>query len=146
MSAVGGVVLAIVMGSPMYLIFSCVGVAAAVASTLSRRVGDRQRRRRLAAESRRDLERFAGDVIAQRDARRAYQRATAPTIAAALQIARDHSAELWARRADHDDAFTVSLGWGTMAFAVEVDCPESELSVDAAAIVDRHRSASTTYP
>ena len=52
LSVVGGVVLAIVLGHPMYLIFSCVGFAAAVGSALSRRVGDRKRRRRLAAESR----------------------------------------------------------------------------------------------
>ena len=59
MSAVAGVVLAVVLGSPMYLIFSCVGVAAAIGSTLSRRVGDRRRRRRLAG--RRD-----DDVVSER--------------------------------------------------------------------------------
>ena len=35
LSVVGGVALAVVMGHPMYLIFSCVGFAAAVVSALS---------------------------------------------------------------------------------------------------------------
>ena len=51
----------------------------------------------------------------------AHQRATAPTIAAALRVVRDLSAELWARRADHADGFTVSLGWGTMTWEVRVE-------------------------
>ncbi len=69
-SVVGGVALAIVLGHPMYLIFSCVGFAAAAGSALSRRVGDRKRRRRDAAESKRDRERFAREVAAQHDGRR----------------------------------------------------------------------------
>ena len=137
-SVVGGVALAIVLGHPMYLIFSCVGFAAAAGSALSRRVGDRKRRRRYAAESKRDRERFAREVAAQHDGRVAHQRATAPTIAVALRVVRDLSAELWARRADHADGFTVSLGWGATAWEVRVNGSAGELSEDGAAIVDRH--------
>ncbi len=140
MSMVGGVVLALVMGHPMYLIFSAVGFAAALVSALGTRVGDRRRLRRSTAESERDRQRFATGVAAQQAAAIAHQRAAAATIASALQVVRDLSAELWARRADHHDGFTVSLGWGTMAWSAVVDCSPGELSTDAEAIVERHRS------
>ena len=104
MSMVGGVALAVVMGHPMYLIFSAVGFAAAVVSALAHRVGDRRRRRRCTAESERDRQRFANVVAAQHAAAVAHQRATAPTLASALQVVADLSSELWARRADHHDA------------------------------------------
>ena len=138
LSVAGGVLLAIVLGNPMFLMFSCVGFAAAVGSALSRRVGDRKRRRRHAAESKRERERFAREVAAQHSARLVHQLATAPTIAAALRVVDDLSAELWARRADHADGFTASLGWGAMPWDVRVDGPTCELSADAAAIVDSH--------
>jgi DNA segregation ATPase FtsK/SpoIIIE, S-DNA-T family len=138
LSVVAGVVLAIVMGHPMYLIFSCIGVTAAAGSALSRRVGDHRRRRLDAAESRRDYERFIREVAAQHEAREAHQRGSAPTIAAALRIVGDLSSELWARRANHVDGFTVSLGWGSMNDDVLL-AGAAELSAEAAAIVDRHR-------
>jgi S-DNA-T family DNA segregation ATPase FtsK/SpoIIIE len=140
MSMVGGVALALVMGHPMFLIFSAVGFAATVVSALGTRVDDRRRRRRRTAESERDRQRFASVVAAQHAAAVAHQRATAPTIASALQVVADLSSELWARRADHHDGFTVSLGWGAMAWSAVVDRSGGELSTDAEAIVERHRS------
>ena len=70
MSVVGGVVLAVAMHHPMYLIFSCLGFVAAVVSALGTRLGDRRRRRRGVAESLRDVERFGREVAAQHDAAR----------------------------------------------------------------------------
>ena len=138
LSVIGGVVLAVVMRQPMFLIFSCVGFVAAAGSALSQRIGDRKRRRRNAAASKRERERFAAEVAAQHAARLVHQRATAPTIASALGVIGELSAELWARRADHTDAFTVSVGWGTMAWDVRLDHSVDELTADAAAIVNRH--------
>ncbi len=86
LSVIGGVVLAVVMRQPMFLIFSCVGFVAAAGSALSQRIGDRKRRRRNAAASKRERERFAAEVAAQHAARLVHQRATAPTIASALGV------------------------------------------------------------
>ena len=69
MSVVGGVVLAVAMHHPMYLIFSCLGFLrcrAVGARNVS--LGDRRRRRRGVAESLRDVERFGREVAAERDA------------------------------------------------------------------------------
>ena len=137
-SVVGGVVLAVVIGHPLYLVVSALGVAATVGPALGRRLGDRRRRRRHAAESQRDWDRFAQDVAAQHAARREHQCRTAPTIATALRAVRELTSDLWSRRADHPDGFTVSLGWGTMAWSVDIGGPASALSPDAAALVDRH--------
>ena len=138
MSVVGGVVLAVAMHHPMYLIFSCLGFVAAVVSALGTRLGDRRRRRRGVAESLRDVERFGREVAAQHDARAAHARSTSPTVAAALRVVTDLTSELWARRADDDDAFAVSLGWGSMPWTADLARSGADLSAAAMAIIDRH--------
>ena len=138
LSVIGGVALAIVLGHPMYLIFSGIGFVTVVGSALGTRLGDRQRRRRQSAESARDEERFAAAVAAQQVAGAAFQRATAPTIDAALAAVRGPSSELWARRGSHADGFAVTLGWGTMPWEARIAGPADELSSTALTIVERH--------
>ena len=136
-SVLGGVVLAVVMHHPMYLIFSCLGLVGAVTSALGSRVGDRRRRRRDAVESTRDRERFRREVLAQRDERADHERSTAPTIARVLRIVDELTSGLWSRRAGDPDAFAVSLGWGSMPWDVCLDGPTADLSPGAMSIIDR---------
>ena len=138
LSVIGGVVLAFVLRHPMYLIFSGIGFVTVLGSALGTRLGDRKRRRRQTAESAHDEQRFAAAVVAQQKVRAAFQRATAPTIDAALAAVGGSSSELWARRGSHADGFAVTLGWGTMPWTASVAGSTDELSPAAAAIVDRH--------
>ncbi len=140
LSVAGGVTLAIVIGHPIYLILSCVGLITAIGSALSRRVRWRRLRRHSAADTRRDLERFAADLAAQRSACADHQRRSVPSLAAILQCAGSLTDELWARRADHPDAFAVALGWGEVAWDARVDCTDGELVTGGAG---GRRSAST---
>ena len=129
LSVVGGVTLAIVMGHPIYLIFSAVGFVAAVVSALGRRVGDRRRRRRSAAESERDRQRFAADVAAQHAAprwltsgqrRRRSPRSCRSSLTSPTSCGRGVPTT--------PTPSPSSLGWGAMAWSAVVDRPAGELS------------------
>ena len=59
----------------------------------------------------------------------------------ALLVAGALTDEVWARRADHHDAFTVTLGWGALAWHPHIaddEATKGGLSTEATAIVDRH--------
>ncbi len=150
-SLIGGVVVAVVMRNPMFLVFSAVGALVALATRLGVRTTERRRGRRVTAERRRAVGRFADEVAARRDAWAAFHRATAPTIGDALDdlgLGRAIGAEgqpalratVWNRRAGHDDAFRVVLGWGEVTadlVAGSVDVPaDCELMVTRAARFD----------
>ena len=139
MSMVGGVVLALVMGHPMYLIFSAVGFAAAVVSALGTSV--------IAATApthRRDRNVIAnGSPPASPPSRRPRslingpRRRRSPPRCGLSVTSRPSCGR---GGPEHPDGFTVSLGWGTMAWSAVVDCSPGELSTDAEAIVERHWS------
>ena len=57
----------------------------------------------------------------QREARWRHHLAATPTVAAAVAEATSVGAGVWARRADHADAFSVTLGWGPVAWELAVD-------------------------
>lgn len=118
LSVVGGVVVALVMRNPMFLVFSAVGFLVAVGSRLGGRASDRKQRKRRAGEAKRARERFAEEVAEQRSNRLRFHRSIAPTIEATLAAARSMTDEVWSRRASHDDAFTVAVGWGSESWTV----------------------------
>src|SRR5690606_25519513 len=121
LSVLGGVVIAVVMRNPLFLVFSAVGLLVAVGSRLSGRWARRTELRQRRASSRLERERFAAALAAQRADRAAYHRAVAPIVHDAVVAARERHATLWARRADHDDAFAVTLGWGRVTWRPAID-------------------------
>ena len=80
-----GVVVAVVLRNPMYLVLSGVGGLVALATGLVRQASDRRRHRRSSVERRQEVERFIGGLGDRRRARAAFERETTPTIGDALE-------------------------------------------------------------
>jgi S-DNA-T family DNA segregation ATPase FtsK/SpoIIIE len=139
LSSVGAIALAVIARQPLYLILGGAALLAAIGATVHRRLRDRTSLRRRTAESRRDVDRFAADIAAQRDARLALQRRIVPPLAEVLKIAGDLGHDVWARRAAHPDCFAVALGWGEVPWEATIGSATGELSADAQAHVERHR-------
>ncbi len=134
LSVLGGVVIALVMRNPLFLLFSAVGLLVALGTRLSGRLARRKEERRHRVTSRQERERFVADIAAQRSERAAYHRAVSPLANEAVAAAVGAQGALWERRADHDDAFGVTLGWGTVRWTPVIDGAAE--SADLAAIVD----------
>ena len=133
LSILGGIAVAVVMQNPMFLVFSGVGFVVAIGNRLGGRLSDRKQRKRLAGDARRERQRFADQVAAQRSAFIAHHRAAATTIDATISAVRQLNAHVWCRRSDHDDAFTATLGWGSVDWSVALG--QGEMSAEADAVV-----------
>ena len=105
--------IAVVMGSPMFLLFGAVGVLASVGMWLAGRIGAARDGRRAGARRAGDVAAFAAAVEEQRAARWLHHVAVNPGVAEAITAGSTLRADVWSRRLDHDDAFRVTLGWGT---------------------------------
>lgn len=138
LSVVGGVVIAVVMKNPMFLLFSVVGLFVSLGSRLSGRITRRKEERQRRVSSRQERERFIAAVAAQRSNRAAYHRAVSPLVSDAVAVALESRSALWERRAEHDDAFGVTLGWGAVRWTPEiagaVEPPELAAIVDGASL------------
>lgn len=134
LSVVGGVAIAVIMRNPMFLLFSAVGLFVSLGSRLSGRLTRRKEERQRRLTSRQDRERFIAAVATQRSARSAYHRAVSPLAHEAVAVALHGRAALWERRAEHDDAFGVTLGWGAVSWEPSIDGDIEP--ADLAAIVD----------
>lgn len=117
-TAVGAVVVAVVMGSALFLVFAAVGLLAALGMWVASRVGAARDGRRSRANRDRDVAEFGAAVHAQRDARWRHHLATTPGIAEAVAAATTTRADVWCRRAGHDDVVRVSIGWGPVEWDV----------------------------
>ena len=85
-----------------------------------------------------ELAAFTAAVREQRAARWQHHVATTPSVAEAIAAATTRRADLWARRADHDDAFRLTLGWGVVEWEVVVDRtggPTSAAHVEPATVL-----------
>ncbi len=120
-SLAGSVAIAVVMGSPIYLLFGAMAVLAAVGMFVAGRIGAFRDGRRAGATRDRDVAAFTTAVREQREERWRHHVATSPSLAEAIVAATTVRADVWARRADHDDAFRVTLGWGPVEWAVVLD-------------------------
>lgn len=138
----GGVLVAVVLRNPMFLIFSAMGFLVAVGTRVAGRIADRKKRRHDAAAARRAQERFAEQVAAQRAERVVFHRAIAPTIETTLAAAASLTDVVWSRRTPHDDAFSVAIGWGTESWTVRVGpgslTPETDAVIRRAQRLDGH--------
>ncbi|MGY1637738.1 FtsK/SpoIIIE domain-containing protein [Geodermatophilus sp. SYSU D00742] len=122
--ALGGVVLAWLLGAPHFLFFALLSPVVAVGTWLSDRWTGRRSRRRTAAAHAAEEERAETRLRAalRTDARAA--RAANPDLATLTRAARRRAAPLWQRRRGDGDALTVRLGNGVGASAVT--CVQAE--------------------
>ena len=117
----GSVAVAVVMGSPMFLVLGVAGALASVALWVTGRIRAARDDRQEGRMAECDRASFAAAVAAQRDARWRHHLAVAPTLSAAVAEATSIGPGVWARRAGHADAFTATLGWGPVAWTVAID-------------------------
>lgn len=110
----GSVLLAVLMGQPMFVVFGALGAMVAVAGWGVQHLGDRKGKRRDEQVTAAGDERFHGALEAQRALRRAYHLASTGTLVDAARIITAGDRAVWSRRPDHGDAFTVSLGIGAV--------------------------------
>lgn len=145
---VGGLVMAWVTGSAVAALFGVVaGVAAAATWTVAhvRRLRERRRRHRADEAARAE---FEAAVAASADRIRDHHLSTVVSASRRLTAPDDH--ELWSRRGEHGDAFTVTLGRGDLDRPVPVAAGSPGVSPDASsplvgdpdvlAVVERHRT------
>ena len=109
----GSAGLAVVMRSPMFLLFGAVGVVASIGMWLAGRIGAARDGRRSGARRARDVAAFVAAVEEQRAARWLHHVAVNPGVAAAVSAGSTLRGDVWSRRIDHDDAFRVTLGLGS---------------------------------
>ncbi|HSB88342.1 MAG TPA: FtsK/SpoIIIE domain-containing protein, partial [Ilumatobacteraceae bacterium] len=116
----GSGLLAILVHQPMFLLFGAIGAVAALGTWGGQRIGTLRRRRSEARARAEDAARFEREVACQRQQFLDHHRAHASTPASARQALEGPTAQLWARRGSHADAFAVSLGLGTIAWTPQV--------------------------
>jgi DNA segregation ATPase FtsK/SpoIIIE, S-DNA-T family len=117
----GSVVVALVMGSTMFLVLGAVGGIASFGLWLAARVRAGRDGRRAGRMRERDQITFATAVELQREERWRHHLTVTPTVAAAVTEARSIGGRVWARRAGHPDTFNVTLGWGPLSWDLAVD-------------------------
>ena len=137
---VGSVVVAVVTRSPAFLLLGAAGGLASLFLWLTGRVrGGRDGRRSIWLRER-ELEAFRVAIAVQREAKWRHLLATTPTVADTIAAVSAIGSGVWARRADHPDAFAVTLGWGPVTWSLALDrvagSAEASLPVDVAAMVE----------
>jgi DNA segregation ATPase FtsK/SpoIIIE, S-DNA-T family len=120
----GTVVVSVLMRSPMFLVFGGVALLAAIAMWAVGTIGAARDGRRWRATRDRDVADFATCVQRQREARWRHHLATTPGVAEAIAAATTLRGDVWSRRAGHDDAFRVAVGWGQVEWPVAVGSPD----------------------
>jgi S-DNA-T family DNA segregation ATPase FtsK/SpoIIIE len=130
----GTVVVAVLLRSPMFLVFGAVALVAAIALWVVGMVGAARDGRRWRASRDRDVAAFAVAVERQREARWRHHLATIPGVAEAIAAATTLRADVWSRRPGHGDAFLVAVGWGPVQWSVAVASPDGLAPELAAAV------------
>jgi DNA segregation ATPase FtsK/SpoIIIE, S-DNA-T family len=118
---VGAVVMAVLVGQPMFALFGAVGAGVSILTWAVGAVRNGRRSRASRRRFRDDVERFEAEIATARKRIIDHHLAVTPTVERALAAV--GSVDLWQRRADHGDAFVVSVGFGAV-------CRPIPLSVD----------------
>ncbi len=108
--------LALILHQPMFLLVGMLGALVAVGGWVVQWLAARRGTRTDLHAARDALATFATALQLQRDERLAHHLATVGSLPAALAALTAAPAEVWLRRAEHADAFTVSLGVGDVAW------------------------------
>jgi S-DNA-T family DNA segregation ATPase FtsK/SpoIIIE len=148
LAAGGAAVVAVVLRSPLFLVFASVGLLASggvwlVSWATSGRAARRHRARHAA-----DVASFAAALDEQRAARRAHHDATTGGIEDAITAATSVRADVWCRRTGHDDVHRASLGRGSVEWPVALTAVASQpLAPELSALVrERARFADAAVP
>ncbi|MEJ7720095.1 MAG: FtsK/SpoIIIE domain-containing protein [Ilumatobacteraceae bacterium] len=111
----GAVVIAAVMGSALFLVLGACAALGSVVVFVVRAMLTRRRRRDERRARDVALAAYEQEIEQQRRAFAAHLRSTVHPLDRLVEV-RDGD-ELWQRRSHHDDAFSVSLGWGSLEWA-----------------------------
>ena len=110
----GGAVIAVVMGSMLFLVFGVFAAAGAVAVSTARWMSRRRRAGRDAERHAEAVAAYDADIDAQRQRFVDHQRSLLTSVPDIIGVALGHGAALWERRNVHPDGLTVTLGWGPL--------------------------------
>lgn len=111
----GTTAISLILDQPMFLVFGALGALVAIGTWFAQYLTARRRRRTEdALYARRRAAHATAVERALNDLHR-FRSLSIPTIATAHRTSIGRSAALWERRADHPDAFTVSIGTGEVA-------------------------------
>ena len=136
----GAGVIAAVLNQPMFLLFGALGAVVALATWAAQRVGLIRSRRRSSRALRKAIADFESGLDEQRRARIRHHRASVGTLTRAVATAADPDSTLWARRSDHPDAFTVSLGVGEVTWQPSLAGDERSLPPNCWSTIERART------
>jgi S-DNA-T family DNA segregation ATPase FtsK/SpoIIIE len=130
-AAVGAVVVALVLGSPLFVLVAGIGVAASVAMWLAGRLGAARDRRRRRARRTEELGALRRALAAQRAAWWRHHAATTAGVAEAVAAATTWRGDLWSRRSGHADLVRAALGWGAVTWEPVLDGPAGSTGDEA---------------
>ena len=116
-----GAVLAVLF-SPIMAVFALMGPVMMLASWLERKLRDRRQRRRSAGVRRLSAAGFDADLRERLDQERIARRRRHPD-PVTLRAWADGGSHMWERRADHDDAFQVSVGLAHLPWSPPIEPP-----------------------
>ena len=137
-TACGAVVIASIMGNPMFMLFAAMGVIAAVTTFIVGVVTTRRKRAGLRADHAERIEAFGAAVDALHTSRRGYHQLVHRTVAQTLDEALEGGASVWQRRiaqrgeveADQTTpahrivAMTAVIGTGTHRWNPPIEIPD----------------------
>ena len=139
-TACGAVVIATIMGNPMFMLFAAMGVIAAVTTFIVGVVTTRRKRTRLRAEHATALDAFGAAVDALHASRRDHHRRIHRTVADTLDEALDGGSRVWQRRiaqrgdvetgaatpARHEVALRAVVGTGVHRWTPPIEIPDRQ--------------------
>jgi S-DNA-T family DNA segregation ATPase FtsK/SpoIIIE len=117
----GSGLVAVILHQPMFLIFGALGAIVAFGTWGGQRFTVFHRRRRDASARDEEVAEFERAVSAQRAGFILHHLAHDSTPVSARQAIEGRTADLWARRGSHADAFAVSVGLGDVAWTPVLD-------------------------
>ena len=136
-TATGAVVIATVMGNPLFMLFAAMGAIAALVTFATGVVGARRKRSKLRLRHADEMADFAAAVDALHDARRAHHRDVHRTVAETLDEILGGGTRVWQRhrRGPGGDAglatqpgesalSSVVIGWGTHRWQPAISVPD----------------------
>jgi S-DNA-T family DNA segregation ATPase FtsK/SpoIIIE len=132
--AVTTVVMAVVVRQMMFVVFGVMGTVIALSTWVAGRLAHRKRTRRHHQAQAVEHARLSVALAAQQRAWADHVRHAVPTLHDAIDAG--HTSDVWQRRAGDDDATTVSLGIGSIAWTPVADDTVVDRSLAASPTVD----------
>ncbi len=141
-SVATGAAMVVLLHSWSYAAFALLGPVLVLANAVDSRRRRRRHGRRAGRRRARELRAFAAALASAQQAALAAARAAAPGPASSVRTAHHDPGACWERRPDHDDARTVRIGIGRVAWdppTATTDAVPPATAPDVTAVVDAHR-------